>query len=123
MFASYDNFQKTLPRYFTSVRVRSVRENTAVVEEHLLLGRQELVMMTKHTVKYPETHETVVIGGDARGSRLFETFDDIPEGTALTLEADIKLRGMARITGIFAKNDLTVEFGKMVDEFVKVAES
>jgi len=31
--ANYKNFQKTLPNYFPSIRVRSVRDNIAVVEE------------------------------------------------------------------------------------------
>ena len=46
--ANYEEFEKTLPQYFPSIRVRSQRDNVAVVEEHLRVAGKELVMMTKH---------------------------------------------------------------------------
>ena len=49
--ANYEEFQKTLPQYFPSVRIRSKRGNTAVVEEHLKFYGKELIMMTKHVTK------------------------------------------------------------------------
>ena len=55
--ANYKEFQKTLPDYFTSIRVRSTRDNVAIVEEHVRISGKELVMMTKHVIQYPETHE------------------------------------------------------------------
>ena len=58
--ANYADFQKTLPKYFPSIRVRSVRDNVAVVEEHIRLAGRELVMMTKHVTKYPELHEVLL---------------------------------------------------------------
>ena len=54
--ANYADFQKTLPKYFPSIRIRSVRDNVAVVEEHIRIAGRELVMMTKHVTKYPELH-------------------------------------------------------------------
>jgi len=33
--ANYEQFQKILPKYFPSIRVLSVRDNTSVVEEHI----------------------------------------------------------------------------------------
>ncbi len=121
--ANYENFQNLLPQYFTSVRVRSVRENTAVVEEHLQVGSREFVMMTKHVTKYPETHEVFVIGGDAKGSHFVEQFESVPDGTKLTINANIKLGGISKIVGVFAKKKITLEFGKIMDEFAKIAET
>lgn len=120
--ANYENFQKIMPQYFTSIRIRSVRDNTAVVEEHLQLGTRELVMMTKHVTKYPEVHEVFVVGGDGKGSHFVETFEDVPEGTKLTVNADIRLKGILVIAGAFAKKRMTAEFGKVIDEFARIAE-
>ena len=77
--ANYEDFQKTLPQYFPSIRVRSVRGDTAVVEEHVSLSGKEIVMMTKHITKYPEIHEVFVIGGDAKGSHVVERYQSIPQ--------------------------------------------
>lgn len=120
--ANYENFQNILPQYFPSIRVRSVRENVAIIEEHLRLGEKELVMMAKHVTKYPETHEVFVIGGDAKGSYIVEKYEKISEGTKLTMDADIKLSGMMKIAGFFGKQKIALEFGKVIDELVKIAE-
>ena len=66
--ANFENFDKILPRHFPSIRVRSIRENVAIVEEHMNLGQKELVMTTKHVTKYPESHDVFVLGGDAHVS-------------------------------------------------------
>lgn len=120
--ANYENFQNILPKYFPSVRVRSIRENIAIVEEHLRLGDKELVMTTKHVTRYPESHDVFVLGGDAKGSHISETYDKVPEGTKLTIIADINLSGMMKIAGLFAKSKIQSEFSKIIDEFCVIAE-
>jgi len=90
--ANYKTFQKTLPKYFPSIRVCSVRDNVAVVEEHIRISGKELVMMTKHITKYPELHEVFVIGGDAKGSHIIERYESVKEGTKITVRVDLKLR-------------------------------
>jgi coenzyme Q-binding protein COQ10 len=119
---NYEQFEKLLPEYFQSIRVRSIRDNIAVVEEHLKLGKRELVMMTKHITKYPEVHEVFVIGGDAKGSHIVEKYETVPEGTKLTVDADIKLKGAMVLVRILAKKKIVTEFGKIIDEFAKLAE-
>ena len=121
--ANYEEFQKTLPEYFTSIRVRSSRDNVAVVEEHVKISGKELVMMTKHVTQYPEIHEVFVIGGDAKGSHVIEKYESIEEGTKIIVDADIKLKGTLKIVGFFGKGKITKGFAKIMDEFAKIAES
>ncbi len=120
--ANYKNFQKTLPKYFPSIRVRSVRDNVAVVEEHIRISGKELVMMTKHVTKYPEIHEVFVIGGDAKGSHIIERYESVKEGTKITVEADLKLRGPLKLAAFFGKSKIKKGFVKIMDEFAKIAE-
>jgi len=120
--ANYKNFQKTLPKYFPSIRVRSVRDNVAVVEEHIRISGKELVMMTKHVTKYPELHEVFVIGGDAKGSHIIERYESVKEGTKITVEADLKFRGPLKLAAFFDKAKIQKGFAKIMDEFAKIAE-
>ena len=120
--ANYADFQKTLPKYFPSIRVRSVRDNVAVVEEHIRIAGKELVMMTKHVTKYPELHEVFVIGGDAKGSHIVEKYESIKEGTKITVKADLKLRGPLKLAAFFGKSKIQKSFTKIMDEFAKIAE-
>jgi len=120
--ANYENFEKTLPKYFPSIRVISVRGNVAVVEEHLRVSGRELVMMTRHITKYPELHEVFVIGGDAKGSHIVERYESIKEGTRITVEANLKFRGPLRLAAFFGKSKIQNGFSKIMDEFAKIAE-
>ncbi|TBR10562.1 MAG: polyketide cyclase [Candidatus Nitrosotenuis sp.] len=121
--ANFENLQNILPRYFPSVRIRSVRENTAIVEEHLRLGDKEFIMMTKHITKYPEMHEIFVIGGDAKGTHITEKYEKIGDTTKLVVDADIKLGGFLKILSVFSRKKIKTEFNQIIDEFTKLAEN
>ncbi len=121
--ANFENFQNIMPKYFPSIRVRSVRENTAIVEEHLRLGNREFVMMTKHVTKYPEMHEIFVIGGDAKGTHIMEKYEKANDATKLIVDADIKMGGFLKILSVFSGEKIKIEFTKIIDEFAKLAEN
>ena len=95
----------------------------AVVEEHLILGDKELVMMTKHVSQSPFLHEVFVIGGDAKGSQIKEQFLDHSDGTKILIDVDLKLKTKMKISELFAKNNLQEHYSKIIDDFVKIAET
>lgn len=117
---NYENFEKNFSNYFPSIRIRSERDNVSVIEQHIILGGKEFVMMAKHVKKQPEFHEIIVIGGDGKGSHIVEKYDSVPEGTKLTVEADLKFRRFPRL---FQKNYLDYGLEEIIDEFARVSES
>ena len=123
VFSNFENYQKSLPQYFPSVRVRSIRNETAVVEEHMMLGDKELVIMAKHVTQSPLLHEIFVIGGDAKGSHIKEQFLDHSEGTKILVDVDLKLKGKMKISELFTKNNLQENYSKIIDGFVKIVEN
>ncbi len=122
IFSDYENFQKIIPQHFPSIRVRSVRGNVSVVEEHMNLGEKELVIMAKHVTNEPATHDVFVIGGDAKGSHIQEQFVEIPEGTRILIDADLKLSGKMKLSGLVGKK-YELDYVKIVDDLVKIAEN
>ena len=120
IFSDYANYEKLLPLHYPSIRVRSVRGNVAVVEEHMNLGQNELVIMAKHVSKPPVTHDIFVIGGDAKGSHIQQQFIDVPDGTKIMVDADIKLKGKMKISNLFGKDNLKDDYGKILDDFASV---
>ena len=102
VFTDYAGYVRSVPSHFAFVRVRSVRGDTAVVEEHIRLGARDLVTMAKHVLRAPSVHDTFVIGGDIKGTHIRQRFDAISGGkTRVTVDADIRRLG---IRGIFATN-------------------
>jgi len=120
--ANFENFQKRMPKYFPSIRIKSSRGDTTIAEEHVRLAGFELVMMTKHITRYPELHEVFVIGGDAKGSHIIERYQSILTGTKIIVDVELKLNGKLRIANYLAKGRLQKGFAKKLDEFTKIAE-
>ena len=123
VLSNYENYQKLIPQHFPSVRVRSVRGNTSVVEEHMNLGDMELLIMAKHVTKEPVLHEIFVIGGDAKGSIIKQQFIKISEGTKILVDVDLKLKGKMKLSSMFGKNKFEEDYMKILDDFAKIAEN
>ncbi len=123
ILSNYENYQKLIPQHFPSVRVRSVRGNVSVIEEHMNLGDKELVIMAKHVTKEPVLHEVFVIGGDAKGSHIKQQFIEISEGTKIIVDVDFKLKGKMKISSMLGKNKIEQDYAKILDDFVKIAEN
>ncbi len=121
--SNYENYEKLVPQHFPSVRVRSVRGNISVVEEHMNLGDRELIIMAKHVTKEPVFHEVFVIGGDAKGSHIKQQFIEISEGTKIMVDVDFKLKGKMKISSMLGKNKIERDYVKILDDFVKMAEN
>lgn len=118
----YENFERMVPEHFESVKIRSRRGNVAVVEEHVRLSGKNFVMMTKHVVVPPRIHEVFVIGGDAKGSHIVERYEQVREGTKLTVDAKIKLGGVMRVAGFLAKRRLARDMASILDGFARAVE-
>ena len=123
IFSDYENYQKVSPEFFSSIRIRSVRDNVAVVEEHLNLGDDELVIMAKHVTDEPVLHDVFVIGGDAKGTHIQEQFIEMSKGTKILVNVDLKLKGKMKIGGMFSKNRYQQNYEEIIDNFVKIAEN
>ncbi len=123
ILSNFENFQKILPQHFPSIRVRSTRGNISVVEEHMMLGNKELVIMAKHVIQEPSLHEIFVIGGDAKGSHIYQQFIEHSEGTKIVVDVDLKLSGKMKLSGLFGNGSLEENYSKILDDFIKIAEN
>jgi len=121
--SNYENYQKLIPQHFPSVRVRSVRGNVSVVEEHMNLGNRELVIMAKHVTEEPILHEVFVIGGDAKGSHIKQQFVENSEGTKIIVDVNLKLKGKMEMSRLLGKSTFEQDYTKILDDFAKIAEN
>jgi len=123
ILSNYENYQKLIPQHFPFVRVRSVRGNVSVVEEHMNLGDRELLIMAKHVTEEPVLHEVFIIGGDAKGSHIKQQFIEVSEGTKIIVDVDLKLKGKMKMSSMFGKNKFEEDYAKILDDLVKIAEN
>jgi len=123
IFSNFENYQKLLPQHFPSVRIRSTRNNTSVVEEYLNLGSQELLIMAKHVSDSPVLHEVFVIGGDIKGSHFKQQFIELENTTKIIVDVDLKFKGKSLILRMFKKNNYEQDYSMILDDFVKIIEN
>ncbi len=123
IFSNFENYQRIIPQHYPSVRIRSMRGDVSVVEEHLILGNLELLIMAKHVSQKPILHEVIVIGGDAKGSRIRQEFIELEKGTKILVDVDLKFKGKMKISTMFGKNNFKQDYDKVLDDFVKLAEN
>ena len=123
VFSNFENYQQLVPQHFPSVRIRSVRGDVSVVEEHLNFGELELLIMAKHVSKKPILHEIFVIGGDAKGSHIKQEFIELENETKILVDVDLKFKGKMKISSMFGKNTFEQDYGKILDDFAKIVEN
>ena len=123
IFSNFENYQRIIPQHYPSIRIRSMRGDTSVVEEHLILGDMELVIMAKHVSQKPIIHEIFVIGGDAKGSKIKQEFIELENGTKVLVDVDLKFKGKMKISVMFGKNNFKHDYEKILCDFVKIAEN
>ena len=123
VFSNFENYQRLIPQHFPSVRIRSVRGDVSVVEEHLNLGSLELLIMAKHVLKKPILHDVFVIGGDIKGSHIKQEFIELENRTKILVDFDLKLKGMMKISSLFGESTFKQDYNKILDDFGKIAEN
>jgi coenzyme Q-binding protein COQ10 len=123
IFSNFENYQRLIPQHYPSVRIRSMRGDVSVVEEHLILGEMELLIMAKHVSQKPILHEMIVIGGDVKGSKIKQEFVELENATKVLVDVDLKFKGKMKISVMFGKNNFKQDYDKILDDFVKLAEN
>ena len=123
IFSNYEEYEQLIPQYFPSIRIRSVRDNTAVVEEHLKLGDLELLLMSKHIATPFVLHEVYVIGGKSKGSYIKQEFVEIPEGTKILIDVDLKLTGLMKIPKVLDKSKLIENYSNLLNDLTILCEN
>lgn len=119
----FESFTQRLPQYFKLIKIRSIREFTSVVEIHGKIAGKEFAVMTKNVIKPPKIHETFLLSGDARGSYIIKKYESVPEGTRITIDIELKLRGFLRLTGIFSANKIKEIANEYFNDFVQTIET
>jgi ribosome-associated toxin RatA of RatAB toxin-antitoxin module len=117
IFSNYENYSQILPSVFTSVRIRSVRNNTAVSEEHIEFGNSELVVMAKHVLNPPVLHEVFFIGGSAKGTSIKQQFLELDNGTKVIIDIDYKPDKTKLLSSLIGKSKNDDNFQKIFNAF------
>ena len=120
IISNFENFSKLLPDYYPSIQIKSVRDHSSLVAEHLKLHDKEFVIMAKHFNDSPYRHEMRVIGGDIKGSYIIEKIIPFESGTKIIVEAKINT---GKRFSILKNADYKKALEDLYDEVVSIIET
>ena len=100
VISNFENFQKLFPNFYPSILIKSVRDESSLVAEHLKLHDTEFIIMSKHFVSKPHSHEMRIVGGDLKGSSINETFTSDNGKTLLKVNVELDVKSSR-----FSKNN------------------
>ena len=120
IISNFENYEKLFPDYYPSISIKSVRDESSLVVEHLKLHDKEFVIMAKHFNDPPHKHEMRVVGGDIKGSYIIEKIIPFELETKIIVEAEINT---GKRFSILKNVNYEKALENLYDEFVTVIES
>ncbi len=127
ILTDFENFEKLLPEFYSSISVKSIRNESSLVAEHLHLLGNEFVIMAKHFSEPPNKHQMRVVGGDIKGSFITESIiplnvnDKLNPQTKIIVDAEIKTPKGLKNT--FKKQNYSNELENLYQKFVDIIEN
>ena len=119
VITNFENFQKLFPEFYPSILIKSVRDESSLVAEHLKLHDKEFIIMAKHFFSKPNIHEMRIIGGDIKGSSINEIFTSNGDKTHLKVNAELDVKS-SRFSKKNPYGDSLAElYDKMISEIEK----
>ena len=119
IISNFENFQKLFPDFYPSILIKSVRDESSLVAEHLKLHDTEFIMMAKHFISKPNSHEMRVVGGDIKGSSISEIFSFVNGKTLLKVNAELDVKSSRFSKKNPYGDSLTDLYDKMILEIEK----
>ena len=116
IITNFENFQKLFPEFYPSILIKSVRDESSLVAEHLKLHDSEFIIMSKHFFSRPHTHEMRVVGGDIKGSSINEIFSSDDGKTTLKVIAELDVKSSRFSKNNPYKDSLNKLYDKMISD-------
>lgn len=118
----FENLPNRLPEFFNSIKIVNKEGNVTIIEESVKVAGRDITQTTKHILTPPEKHEVLVMTGDAKGSHVIETYENVSEGTKVTVDGDFKLSGKLKLVGFVAKRKIEKNINEVMDALAKIVE-
>tara|TARA_Y100000590_G_scaffold305665_1_gene344786 strand:+ start:13971 stop:14390 length:420 start_codon:yes stop_codon:yes gene_type:complete len=119
IMTNFENFQKLFPQFYPSILIKSVRDESSLVAEHLRLGDKEFIIMAKHFLNKPNSHEMRIVGGDIKGSKILEVFTTIDEKTNLEISVELDVKSSRFSKKNIYEESLNELYDLMIEEIEK----
>jgi ribosome-associated toxin RatA of RatAB toxin-antitoxin module len=113
------NYPKILPQNVISVNILNQTKNIIFAEEEVIENHLRLKMMVKHTFVPYNQHVIEILNGDAKGTKIIQTFEENNSTTKITTKIEFKLNGILEFIKYFTQSSLEHAMNTVLDDFIK----
>lgn len=114
------NYPKILPGSYISVKIINQTSDTVYAEEEVSERGVTTKLIVKHMMTPYEKHVLEVVDGDARGTKITVTLDEInTSSTSLTVDVELHLHGILVIFKGLAEAELEHAINTVITHFVE----
>lgn len=128
VMADIENYPRILPGNVISVNI--INQTTGglgieifFVEEQVLESGVMTTLLVRHSILPYAMHNIEIKDGDAKGTKIKITFDEVDSGTKISTETEIRIKGILAPFGLLLRSNLESALSTSLDSFVDYAKT
>jgi len=110
-----------LPKNIISVKILNETNNVVFAEEELAQSPVRTKLVVKHTFDSDKKHTIEIIEGDAKGTIVIQTFEEVDSETKITTNITFNLSGPLVFVKFFPESNVQHALTTVIDNFVEYA--
>ena len=119
IMANVGNYHNVLPQNVLSVKIIE-EETNLIIAEHILIERGiKVTILAKHTITPYNEHIIEILDGDAKGTKIIQTFIEDEGLTKISTDVELKLKGILKPVYYLPKNNFAHAIGSVNTNFVQ----
>jgi len=92
--ANIENFPNIFPQNVVSVKILNKTDNVIIAEEELTELGIRITLLVKHTIEPYNKHTIEIIDGDAKGTTITQSFEEVNSQTNLNTKVHLDVKGV-----------------------------
>ena len=96
VMANVENYHKILPKNVYAVEIVEEENNVIIAKEVLNEHGLKISVLAKHTLIPYDEHTIEILDGDAKGTKIIQTFTGDEELTKISTKVELKLKGILK---------------------------
>lgn len=119
LMSDVKNYPTIFPDNYISVSIINKTGNVIFTQETVQEAGIKITLDVKHTIIPYEQHIVEILHGDANGTRITASFDEIDSKTRITTDVEMHLKGILTPFGLLPQSNIEHAMNTIIDSFTK----
>lgn len=116
--ANIENFPNVFPQNVLNVKILNKTDNTIIAEEELSEAGIKLTLLVKHTISPYNEHIIEIIDGDAKGTTIIQSFEEVNSQTNLTTTIHLNVKGVLSLIAYLPESNFIHAINTVNSQFI-----